>query len=203
MENKEKGKTLLISTEQNTEGIFPVVQIQVDGVDCRALIDSGAGSSYALAKLINLLKKKPVDITKKRVNMLTGSQVAHLGRYTTSVSSVSGDFKMDVNLVKINKEELLSIDNPRYDDLFKKYPHLKGIEVVNHNSKSKLPIHVLLSAGEYVRVKTTAKPRIGQDGEPVAEPVAELTKLGWFVMSPGAEFDHTLMLLTQTSQSQI
>ncbi len=39
MENKEKGKTLLISTEQNTEGIFPVVQIKVDGVKCRALID--------------------------------------------------------------------------------------------------------------------------------------------------------------------
>ena len=33
------------------------------------------------------------------------------------------------------------------------------------------------------------------------EPIAELTKLGWFIMSPGQEFDHNVMLLTQTSQS--
>ena len=93
--------------------------------------------------------------------MLMVSQVAHLETCKTSISLVSGDFKMDVNLVKINKEELLSIDNPRYDDLIKKYTHLKGIEVVDHNSKSKLPIHVVLSAGEYARVKTIAKPHIG------------------------------------------
>ena len=29
--------------------------VEVDGVECRALIDSGAGSSYASAKLIGLL----------------------------------------------------------------------------------------------------------------------------------------------------
>ena len=27
-------------------------------------------------------------------------------------------------------------------------------------------------------------------------PVAELTKLGWFVMSPGQDFDRTAMMLT-------
>lgn len=31
--------------------------------------------------------------------------------------------------------------------------------------------------------------------------MAEKTKLGWFVMSSGSEFDHNTMLLTQTSQS--
>ena len=31
-------------------------------------------------------------------------------------------------------------------------------------------------------------------------PVTELTKLGWFVMSPGQEFDRTAMMLTLTSQ---
>ena len=107
---------MLISTKQNTEGIFPVVQIKVDGVECRALISSGAGSSYASAKLINLLKKRPVDVTRKRVDMLMGSHVAHLETYQASLGSMSGGFNMDVNLVKVNKEELLSIDNPRYDE---------------------------------------------------------------------------------------
>lgn len=31
--------------------------------------------------------------------------------------------------------------------------------------------------------------------------MAEKTKLGWFIMSPGSEFNHNTMLLTQTSQS--
>ena len=166
-------------------------------VECRALIDSGAGSSYASAKLISLLKKRPVDVTKKRVDMLVGSQVAHLETYQASMGWVSGDFNMDGNLVKVNEEELLSIDNPRYDELIKKYPHLRGVEVVDHDLKPKLPIHVALSAGEYARVKTATKPQISQDGEPIAE----LTTLGWFVMSPGAEFDHNRMLLTQTFQT--
>ena len=33
------------------------------------------------------------------------------------------------------------------------------------------------------------------------EPVAELTRLRWFIMSPGKEFDRKKMLLTQTNQS--
>ena len=37
---------------------------------------------------------------------------------------------------------------------------------------------------------------IGNQGEPVAE----RTKFGWTILSPGEEFDTTHMLLTQTSQ---
>ena len=76
-----KGKKLLISCEVNPEGIFPGVRMKVDGVECRALIDSGAGSSYASAKLINLLEKKPVEVARKRVDMLMNSQEALLETY--------------------------------------------------------------------------------------------------------------------------
>jgi hypothetical protein len=34
------------------DAILPVVVVKVDGITCRALVDSGAGSSYASAKLI-------------------------------------------------------------------------------------------------------------------------------------------------------
>ena len=59
-----------------------------------------------------------------------------------------------------------------------------------------LPVHVVLGGGEYARIKTENRPRVGNEGEPIAE----LTKLGWFIMSPGKEFDHAHMLLTQTTQ---
>ena len=41
--------------------------------------------------------------------------------------------------------------------------------------------------------KTEHKPCVGGDGEPIAE----LTRLGWFIMSPGQEFNRKQMLLTQ------
>ena len=55
----------------------------------------------------------------------------------------------------------------------------------------------MLSGGEYARIKTETKPHVGKEGEPVAE----YTKLGWFIMSPGEEFDRSTMLMTQTSQT--
>ena len=57
-------------------------------------------------------------------------------------------------------------------------------------------MHIILEAGEYARVKTETPPHIGEDGKPIVE----LTKLGWFVMSPAQEFDWIAMMLTQTSQ---
>ena len=36
---------------------------------------------------------------------------------------------MDVNLVKVNKGELLTLDNPNYDSVIVKYPHLKGVKL--------------------------------------------------------------------------
>ena len=52
------------------EGIFPVVVIKVNGITCRALIDSGAGSSYASANLISTLKIKPSEVMRQQIDML-------------------------------------------------------------------------------------------------------------------------------------
>ena len=45
--------------------------------------------------------------------------------------------------------------------------------------------------------KTDSRPKVGQQGEPVAEE----TKLGWMILSPGEEVDTDNMLLTQTSHA--
>ncbi|XP_046863293.1 uncharacterized protein LOC124457043 [Xenia sp. Carnegie-2017] len=129
---------------------------------CRALVDSGAGSSYASAKLVSVLGMKPADITTKQVDMLLSSSVERLETYATKVESLDGEF---------------------------------GVDIQDGDTKAQLPVHVVLGE-EYARIKTKNRPRIGKDGEPIAE----LTKLGWFVMSPGKEFDHNHMLLTQTTQ---
>ena len=59
----------------------------------------------------------------------------------------------------------------------------------------KLKGHLILGASEYARIKTTTKLRVGQPGEPVAE----LTKFGWTLLSPGTEDEQTELRLTRSS----
>ena len=63
------------------------------------------------------------------------------------------------------------------------------------DQKPEFPIHLVPGASEYAKIKTVRMPRVGQPGEPIAE----LTRFGWTVMSPGKEVDLTPMFLTQTS----
>ncbi|XP_068681587.1 uncharacterized protein [Montipora foliosa] len=103
---------------------------------------------------------------------------------------------MPVEVTKVDKEELLSLDNPHYQELITKYHHISEVVINDTDTKSYLPVHVILGAGEYAKLKTDKSPKIGKPGEPVAE----LTQLGWVIMSPAKEaVDITNMLLTQTS----
>ena len=186
-----------ITTKNGSECVFPVVVVKVNGVECRALIDSGAGSSYTSAKLIETLGLRPTETKTSRIDMLMTSQLTRLEIYKVKIQSVGSDYELETNLTKINKGELLFVDNPQYANLFEKYEYLRQVKMHETETKKSLPIHVVLGSGEYARVKTKERPLIGNKGEPVAE----YTKLGWFVMSPGTELDEKTMMLTQTSQS--
>ncbi len=54
----------LMTDGASDDGIFPVVVVKVNGVMCRALIDSGAESSYASANLVHMFGKKRVTSKK-------------------------------------------------------------------------------------------------------------------------------------------
>ena len=152
-EQTDSGKQTLMTASENNEGIMPVLTVKVDGITCRALIDTGAMSSYASAKLLDLLKKKPSETKTKRVDMLISSKVTKLEVYDTVVESLDGSYQMSVKLTKVNKAELLSIDNPKYGQLINKYPHLQGVKITDRDTKDQLPIHVVLGSGEYAREK--------------------------------------------------
>ena len=64
--------------------------------------------------------------------------------------------------------------------------------IEDNNKKSKIPIHLILGASDYLCVKRDEPSRIGKTGDPVAEK----TKFGWTVITKGKEIDYTAMLLT-------
>ena len=112
------------------------------------------------------------------------------------ISATDGTFSLGVEVTKVNKGELLSLDNPRYQQLIHTNSHLTGVAIDDLDNKDKLPVHIILGASEYAKIKTETAPKIGQPGQPVAK----LTRFGWTIISPGKEsVGLTNMLLCQMS----
>ena len=107
--------------------IYPVFVIDVDGVKCRALLDTRAGSSYASAKLLERLQKKPTETKSvKKIEMLLGSTTTRVEIFKAKVSAAEGNFSMEVNLSNVNNPYLMELCNPRYENRLKKYSHAPG-----------------------------------------------------------------------------
>ena len=152
----------------------------VDDIKCRALLDTGAGNSYASTALNERLNKRPTHVEHKRIEMMVCSTIQKVQGYTVKVSSIDGKFEMTTRINKVDKGVLLTVPNPKHDELISKYRHLQGVLMDDTDKKSELPIHVILGASEYSRIKMETKPRIGQS----SEPVAELTTLGGQLCPP-------------------
>ena len=178
-----------------TEVVYPVVLVNVDGIKTRALLDTGAGSSYASAQLINALHKRPAETQTKRIEMMLGAMTTKVEMYNVTVTSITGNFSMSVTVSKVDKPELMMLENPKYEDLINKYTHLSGVHMDDNDTKPQLPIHLVLGASEYARVKTSTSPKIASSGQPVAEK----TTLGWTIMSPGHEHEASTTFLTQST----
>lgn len=188
---------MLVATGESTV-IYPVVVISVDGIKCRALLDSGSGSSYASSSLIENLNKKPTRTEHKHIEMMVCSTTQKVHSYKVNISSVDENFEMSTMLNKVDKSVLLTIPNPGYEELSKKYNHLEQVVMNDNDTKQDLPIHVILGASDYSRVKTETKPKIGQS----LEPIAEFTRLGWTVMSAGTESSSSNTYTTRTSGAE-
>ena len=65
------------------------------------------------------------------------------------------------------------------------------------DEKEQLPVHIILGASDFAKIKMKKRPRVGK----ICEPFAELTKIRWVMMSPGRESDAVSALYTQPSVS--
>lgn len=186
---------MLVTGDQESSVIYPVVVVVVDGIKCRALLDTGAGSSYVSAALVKRLNKRPTHVEHKQIEMMLCSTIQKVQSYTVKVASVDGKFEMTTKVSKVDKGVLFTVTNPHYEELISTFPHLEGVVMEDNDKKSELPIHLILGASEYSRIKTETKPRIGKP----SEPIAELTTLGWAMMSSGKETGLSNVYLTKSS----
>ena len=167
--------------------IYPVVLVEVNGIKCRALLDTGARSSYALSAISDHPGIRPIRQEFKRKEMVLGSVNKFIGVYGVT------SFSLETEVTKVDRGTLLSLDKPRYAEVVEKHPHLSGVQVIDQDEKPELPVHIILGVSEYAKIRTETKPGVGRPGKPVAE----LTQFGWTILSPGKEIDISNMLLTQ------
>ncbi len=187
-----------LGASSSTSVIHPVVVVQVGGFKCRALLDTGAGSSYISAALLDQIPKRCCKKEVRKIDMMLGTTTREVELSTIEIAGLTSAFSLSVEVTKVDKKELLTLDNPRYAEIIKNYTHMRGVTMEDHDRKDKLPVHIILGASEIAKLKTERPPRVGLPGQPVAE----LTQFGWTIMSPGKEsVDVATMLLAQTSQT--
>ena len=155
-------------------------------------MDTGAGSSHASSTLLDRLHLRPIRQEFKRIEMMFGTSNKAINIYGLQIRSLDGKFSLQAEVNKVDRKELLTLENPKCTGgggfLFERCNHTDDSE------KPMLPIHLILGTNEYAKIKTGTRPRIGRPGEPVAE----YTRLGWTIMSPGKELDLGNKFLTQT-----
>ena len=91
--------------------MYPTVVVEVEGITCRALLDTGAGSSYASATLIEKLNKKPDHKEYKRIKMMMTSTSQKIEMYEVQISNIKGDFSLPTTLSKVDKGTLLKTNS--------------------------------------------------------------------------------------------
>ena len=190
-----KSEPMLVTTEANVT--YPVAIIKVNGVKCRALLDTGSGSSYISESFIDLLRINKVRKEYKTIETLTNSTTKKLKIYNLKVENLDENFSFQTELNKLEREVLITLPNPKYNEMIETYDHLKGIKMNERDTKPELPIHVILGASDYMKVKTKKCPRVGK----INKPIAKQTRMGWVIMSPGREIDLVSSLYTRTSVS--
>ena len=63
--------------------------------------------------------------------------------FNLSSSNVVGDFKLETEVTQVDRNELLTLKNPKY---------LKDVTMHDIDEKPELPVHLILGASEYAQI---------------------------------------------------
>ena len=108
---------------------YPVVVVNVEGIKCCALLDTGAGSSYASAALLDRLRKRPISEELRQIEMMVQSTNQMIELHKLKISTLDESFHLKTEVTKVNRSKLLSLGNPKYEEKIARFSHLRGISM--------------------------------------------------------------------------
>ena len=166
--------------------IHPTLVVISNEQKFRAMLDTGAGSSFASSTFIRHLGMKPSRWEWKSIETMTTTVRQKLPIYDVKLLSTDGKEELAVSLAMLDKPVITTLSNPKIGELKKQFPHLiRGLWFDNEDDREQHPIHLILGVGDLSRIKTSTC-RVGD----VNQPVAEKTTFGWTVMGPGKNESH-------------
>ncbi|XP_028415015.1 uncharacterized protein LOC114538094 [Dendronephthya gigantea] len=154
---EEKTEQMLVANNGDSSVIYPVVVVRVNGIHCCALLDTGAGSSYASAALLERIKTRPIRKEVSQIEMMMKTTRQEIEEHQVNVTSLSGEFTLRSEVTKVNCGVLLTVDNLNHPELIKRYDHLNGVNMNDTDTKRELPVHLILGITEYTKIKTKIK----------------------------------------------
>ena len=96
----------------------------------------------------------PTRTPTKTMMIQSTNQVNEL--HKLKISNVDGSFHFDTEVTKVNHSQLFSLGNPKYKEKVARFPHLQGVIMDHTDEKADLPIHLILGASKYARVKVNS-----------------------------------------------
>ena len=143
------------------------------------MIDTGAGSSYICTEVITEQRLKPVRKERRCIEQMFGIMEKNVEIYNVKIESKAFEgFSLDVKCINAEKDVLTYLPNPNVRKLKQGFPRLRRLPFSEEETKGEMmPVHLILGAADYQRIRTTEPPVLGND--PDKDPGAEFTKLGW------------------------
>ena len=65
--------------------------------------------------------------------------------------AVTDNFQLNVSVTKIDKRELLLLENPCYEKVLAEHSHLRRVHMDDDDRKSQLPVHLILGANNFAK----------------------------------------------------
>ena len=101
---------MLVTTEANITYLVAITK--VNGVKCRALLDTGSGSSYISESFIDL-KINPVRKEYKTIETLTNFTTKKLKIYNLKVENLDENFSFQTESNKLERDVIITLPNPK------------------------------------------------------------------------------------------
>ena len=117
----------LTATQEGEKVCHPIVLVKLNGVICRALLDTGATASYASGYILDRLNLGPSRTLTRRIQTIVGIVTKRTETYNAQVSDTKGNNTISLGVSRVDRAELLSVENPNYKEVISKYRHLKGV----------------------------------------------------------------------------
>lgn len=160
--------------------VYPIIIPEVNGIKCRTLLDTGAGSYFASSTLLDRLHLRSIRQEFKRIDMIFGTSNKAINIYSLQIRSLHGKFSLQAEVNKVDRQKLLTLENPKCTEMMEQFSYLRGVTIKDNGQKPMLARNLILGTNECEEFKIGTRPRIGRAGEPVAE----YTRLGWTIISP-------------------